>query len=316
MSILESLRSGAYDDMNNNELYDHILEKGHNFLFSSCHLVLNKINKFESRGAKNLQDKGLKQLHQREERDVRDLRRNVEQGCDEFLRSLGADEAPFHVEEGEKGLFTSDGLTKSLLFLGPFEHHSGLLYNLRLSLRTLVHILNDAYTCQGKNVYKINKYKLAWAFRRAADHLEWALAQHIASTQNGALEEDQEIPSQLDLPAAVISPQGTTGTTRPGLLHTETAPNLLSTDPQSPPTTPARRARTPTTPPPLVRAAKTAPSALPVSPAELKVGIVLPIPPSPVASTSRYRRATICTTCKLPWHRPDVCPKTKCFNCK
>jgi hypothetical protein len=97
-----SLGSGAYDDMTNDELYDLVLGKRYNVLFSNCLLLLVKIINFEDRGGDRLQDKGFAQLRQKEERDVRDLRRNVEKRCDEFLHFLRAAGAPFQVEKGGK----------------------------------------------------------------------------------------------------------------------------------------------------------------------------------------------------------------------
>src|SRR5579862_6774058 len=123
--VLDSLKSGAYNDMSSDELYDLVLENRYNVLFPNCLLLLTKIINFEDCGGDRLQEKGFARLRQREERDVRDLRRNVEKRCDEFLRSLCAVGVPFQVEKGGKGLFTSAGLNKSLLPLGPFEHQSG-----------------------------------------------------------------------------------------------------------------------------------------------------------------------------------------------
>ncbi|KAF1815599.1 hypothetical protein P152DRAFT_446646 [Eremomyces bilateralis CBS 781.70] len=205
--MLDSLKSGAYDDMTNDDLYDLILKERYNVLFPNCLLILVKIIKFLDRGGDRLQDKGFEQLRQREERDIRDLRRNVEKRCNEFLRSLRAARAPFQVERGGKGLFTSAGLNKSLLRLGPFKHQSGFQYNLRLSFLSLVRILNGAYTCQGRMVYDIDRNELARAFRLAAGHLEWGMAQHAGSTRRRASEEDLAISSRFNLLTIGGSPQ-------------------------------------------------------------------------------------------------------------
>jgi uncharacterized protein YciU (UPF0263 family) len=65
----DSIKSGAYNDMTNDELYDLILEKRYHVLFPDCLLLLVKIINFEDRGGDRLQDKGFAQLRQREERD-------------------------------------------------------------------------------------------------------------------------------------------------------------------------------------------------------------------------------------------------------
>ena len=117
-TMLDSLKSGAYDDITNDELYDLILEKRYNVLFPNC-----------------------------------------------LLHSLRAAGAPFRVEKGGKGLFTSTGLNKSLLPLRPFTHQSGFHYNLRLSFLNLVSVLNGAYTYQGRDTYDIDRNELARAFR-------------------------------------------------------------------------------------------------------------------------------------------------------
>ncbi|MCJ1360603.1 MAG: hypothetical protein MMC33_010611 [Icmadophila ericetorum] len=181
--ILDSLKSGTYDDITSDELYDLVLEKRYNVLFPNCLLLLVKIIDFEDRKGDRLQDKGFAQLRQREELDVRDLRRNVEEICEKFMRSLRTTGASFQVEKGGKGMFTSAGLNKSLLPLGPFAHQFGFQYNLRRSFLKLVQVLNSAYTYQGRDVYNIDRNELAQAFGLAARQLEWALAQHVAGTQ-------------------------------------------------------------------------------------------------------------------------------------
>ena len=77
--MLDSVKSGAYDDLTNDELYGLVWEKRYNVLFPNCLLLLVKIIKFEDRGADRLQEKGFAYQRQREERAVRHLRRNVEQ---------------------------------------------------------------------------------------------------------------------------------------------------------------------------------------------------------------------------------------------
>jgi len=113
--------------------------------------------------------------------DMCDLRRDVEKRCNEFLCSLRVARAPFQVEKGKKGMFTSAGFSKSFRPLEPFTHQSGFEYNLRFSFLMLVHVLNGACTYQGRDVYDMDGHELAQAFRFASQHLEWALAQHFAS---------------------------------------------------------------------------------------------------------------------------------------
>jgi hypothetical protein len=308
--MLDSLKSDAYNDMTNDELYGLVLEKRYNLLFPNCLLVLVKIINFEDHRGDRLQDKGFAQLRQREERDVRDLRRNVEKRCDEFMRSLCAAGAPFQVEKGGKGLFTSAGLNKSLLPIGPFTHQSGFHYNLRLSFLNLVYILNSAYTYQGRDVYDIDRNELARAFRLAAGHLEWALAQHVASTQRRVQEEDLAISSPFNLLTINISPQQTKYAARPGFSQTRTAPAPSSAYPQSPPFTPSRR-RIEATAPPLSRAAVL--SSPPTAP---RFGVMSPIRSPHAASSSQYCSAPTCTKCKQTGHSSPSCPKTQCYRCK
>jgi hypothetical protein len=308
--MLDSLKSGAYDDMTNDELYDLILEKRYNVLFPNCLLLLVKIIKFEDRGGERLQDKGFAQLRKREERDVRDLRRNVEKRCDEFLRSLRAAGAPFQVEKGEKGLFTSAGLDKSLLPLRPFTHQSGFHYNLRLSFLNLARVLNDAFTYRGRDVYDIDRDELARAFRLAACYLEWALAQHAASTPRRFPEEDLGISSPFNLLTVNSSSQQTEYPARPGLSQTRTAPVPSSANPQSPPFTPSRRPTAATAPPPSRAAARSFPPAAP------RFGGVSPIHSPQAASSSQYRSAPACIECKQTGHSSSSCPKTQCYRCK
>ncbi|KAH0556196.1 hypothetical protein GP486_005874 [Trichoglossum hirsutum] len=305
--ILDSLKSGAYDDMNNDELYDLILKNRYNVLFPNCLLLLTKIIDFEDRGGDRIQDKGFAELRQRKERDVRDLRRNVEKRCDEFLRSLRAAGVPFQVEKGSKGLFTSAGLNKSLLPLGPFEHQSGFHYNLRLSFRNLVDALNDAYTYRGRDTYDIDRNKLARAFRLAACYLEWALAQHTANTRRRVPEEDLAISSSFNLLAINSSPQQTKYAARHGFSQTRTAPAPSSADPQSPPSTPSRRPVKATAP---RAAARSSPPAAP------RFGLVSPARSPQAASSSQYRSAPTCTKCKQTGHSSPSCPETQCYRCK
>lgn len=311
--MLDSLKYGAYDDMTNDELYDLVLEKRYNVLFSNCLLLLIKIINFEDRGGDRLQDKGFAQLRQREERDVRDLRRNVEKRCDEFLRSLRAAGAPFQVDRGGKGLFTSAGLDKSLLPLGPFTHQSGFHYNLRLSFLNLVHVLNGAYTYQGRDVYDIDRNELARAFRLAAGHLEWALAQHAAGTRRRVPEEDLAISSQFNLLTINSNSQQTKYAGRPAFSQTRTAP-ASSAYPQSPPFTPSWRPTAATAPPlswaappPSWAAARSSPPAAP------RFGVVSPIHSPQAASSSQYRSAPTCTKCKQTGHSSPNRPKTQCY---
>ncbi|KAF2259628.1 hypothetical protein CC78DRAFT_57270 [Lojkania enalia] len=190
--ILDSLKSGVYNSMTNDELYNLVLEKRYNVLFPNCLLVLVKIINFEKNGNKRLKNKGFTRLSQREERDMLDLSQNVEQRCIKFLRSLRAARAPFQVKRGRKGLLTLDSLNRSLLPLGPFTHQTGFQNNLRFGFLRLVHVLNSACTYQGRDVYDTNKYELAWAFGIAASDLEWALGQHAASIRRLAPEEGSQ----------------------------------------------------------------------------------------------------------------------------
>ncbi|KAF2259624.1 hypothetical protein CC78DRAFT_591810 [Lojkania enalia] len=243
--IWDSLISGEYDNMTNNELYDLFLEKRYNVLIPNCLLVLVKIINFEDNGAGRLQDKGFVHLRQREERDVRDLRRNVEKRCFEFLYSLCAARASLQVQKGGKGLFTSDGLKKSLLPLGPFMHQSGFQYNLRLSFLNLVQTLNGAYTYQGRNFYDTNRNELTRAFRLAASYLEWALTQHVASTWR-RVSEDDAISSLLNSLTINSSLQQAEYANSPRILQTRIAPVPPLTYPQA-------RSFGPGTPPPAVQ---------------------------------------------------------------
>jgi hypothetical protein len=308
--MLDSLKSGAYDDMNNDELYDLILKDRFNVLFPNCLLLLVKIINFEDRGGDRLQDKGFAQLRQREERNVRDLRRNVEKRCDEFLRSLRAAGVPFQVEKGRKGLFTSAGLNKSLLPLGPFGHQSGFHYNLRFSFRNLVQALNGAYTYQGRDTYNIDRNELARAFRLAACYLEWALAQHTANTRKRVPEEDLAISSPFNSLAINSSSQQTEYVARPGFSQRRTPPTRSSAYPQSPPSTPSRRPAEATAPPLSRAAAWSSPHATP------RFGLVSPTRSPQVASSSQYRSAPTCTKCKQTGHSSPSCPETQCYLCK
>jgi hypothetical protein len=307
---LDSLKSGAYDDMTNGELYDLVLEKRLNVLLANCLLLLVKIINFEDHGADRLQDKGFARLRQQEERDVRDLRRNVEKSCSEFLRSLRAAGAPIQVEKGGKGLFTSASLDKTLLPLRPFTHQSGLHYNLRFSFLNLVRVLNDAHTYQGRGAYDIDRNELARAFRLAAGYLEWALAQHATSTLSRVPEEDLALSSRLSSLTINSSSQQTKNAARPGFSQTRTAPAPSPAYPQSPPFTPSRRP-TATTALPLSQ-----PAAWSSPPAATHFSGVSPIRSPQAASPSQYRSARACTVCKQIGHSFSSCPKTQCYRCR
>jgi len=60
--MLDSLKSSAYNNMTNDELYNLVLEKRYNVLFPNCLLLLVKIINFEDRGGDRLQDKEFVQL--------------------------------------------------------------------------------------------------------------------------------------------------------------------------------------------------------------------------------------------------------------
>ncbi|KAI9652458.1 MAG: hypothetical protein M1829_001642 [Trizodia sp. TS-e1964] len=303
-TMLESLKSGAYDDMTNDELYSLVLEKRYNVLFPNCLLLLVKIINFEDRGGDRLQENGFVQLRQREERDVRELRRNVGKSCNDFLHSLRAPGALFQVEKGGKGLFNSAGLNESLLPLRPSTHQSGFHRNLRLSFLSLVLTLNDAYTYKGRDSYDINRNELARAFRLAAGQLEWALAQHATCTREQALEGDA-ISSRFNLLTINNSPQ--TYAARPELLQQRTVPDLSFNYPQSPPST-LSRFPTEATAPPLSRA-----TAWPTPPDTPRSSVVSPIRSPQATSSSPYR---LCTICKEIGHSSQSCPKAKCYRCK
>jgi hypothetical protein len=308
--ILDSLKSGAYNDMTSDELYDFILERRYNNIFPNCLLLLVKIINFEDRGGDRLQDKGFAQIRQREERDVRDLRRNVEKRCDEFLCSLRVAGAPFQVEKGGKGLFTSAGLNKSLLPLGPFTHQSGIHYNLRLSFLNFVQVLNGAFTYRGRDTYDIDRNELARAFRLAAGYLEWALAQHIANTRRRVPEEDLAISSLFNSMTINSSPQQTRYAARPGFSQTRTAPAPSSAYPRSPPFTPPRRPTGATAPSPSRAASWSSPPATP------RFGVASTIRSPQAASSSQYRSAPTCSTCNQTGHSSPSCPETQCYRCK
>lgn len=182
--IFELLKSGRHDELTNDELYNLVLKERYKVLLSDCLLLLDKIKNFDDHVGERLRGKGMTQIHQREERDVRDLRRNVQKSCDEFLRSLNTLEVPLQTLRGEKGLYTSGNLNKCLHSLEPFTRESGFNYSFRLIFRSLAHQINGAFTYKTKDVYDIDKISLARAFRLAAGSLEWALARHVAAKLN------------------------------------------------------------------------------------------------------------------------------------
>lgn len=306
--VLDSLKSGAYDDMTNDELYDLILDQRYNILLPNCLLLLVKIIDFEDRKGDRLQDKGFTRLHQQEERDVRDLRRNVEKRCEEFMHSLCPAGAYFQAEKGGIGVLTSAGLEKILLPLLPFTNHFRLQKLFRLSFLGLVKDLNSAFTYRSKGLYGIARNELAQAFRRAAGRLEWALAQHVASKQSRVPEENLEILSPFKSLAINSSPQKTKDAARPGFSQIRTARAASSAYPQSPPATPPRRP-TETTAPLLSQAAMRSPPPTPP-----RFGHMSPIR-SPQAASST-RSAPTCTKCKQTGHSSPGCPKTRCYKCK
>lgn len=311
-SILHSLESGEYNNKTNDELYDLVLRMGYNVVFPNCLLLLVKIIKFEDRGGERLQDRGFTRLRQRKERDVRDLRRNVEKRCDEFLRSLRVAGVPFQVERGGNGLFTSAGLDQRLLHLAPFTNQSGFHCNLRLSFRNLVLGLNGAYTYMGRDVWDIDRNQLAQAFRVAAGILEWALAQHAASTRRRVPEEDLALSSRFNLLTINSSSQQTNYPARPGFSQTRTAPAPAPAPSywQSPPFAPSRYPTAPTAPPPSWAAARSFPPAAP------RFGFVSPIHSPLVASSSQYRSALICEQCNQTGHDASSCLLTQCYRCE
>jgi hypothetical protein len=204
-------------------------------------------------------------------------------------------------------LLTSAGFSKSLRPLGPFTHQSGFEYNLRLSFLKLVQVLNGACTYQGRGVYDMDGHELARAFRLASQHLEWALAQHVASKRRRALGEDLAISSMLDLLSLLSSSQQTEYAARPRFSQARMAPAPSSAYPQSPPFTPSQSPTAAATRL-LPRAATRSPS-----PAASRFGVS----PSPrAASSSRYRSAPFCKKCKETGHSSPSCLMTKCWNCK
>lgn len=231
--ILGCLHAGTYDDMTNNELYHLFLDRDYNLLLPDCLLVLIKIIRFEDHKSDQLQSKGFERLRQKEQRDVRDLRRNVERRCDEFMHSICAAGAPLQMKRGGQGLLTTASLTKSLSSLGPSSHHSGFHYDLRLTFRKLVQNLNGAFTYKGRDIYTIDRNKLNGAFRDATGYFELALAQHSVSTQSQLLEEDLEISSPFNSLSITGSYQQTSPLTRPESSQTRTGPVPSSADPRS-----------------------------------------------------------------------------------
>jgi hypothetical protein len=308
--MLDSLKSGTYDDMTNDELYNIVLEKRYNITLPNCLLLLVKIINFEDRGGDRLQEKGFAQLRQREERDVRDLRRSVEKNCDEFLCSLRVAGAPFQVEKGGEGLFTSTGLNQSCLPLTPFTHQSGFHYNFRISVLNLVDIINSAYTHKGRGVYDIDWNELARAFKFSASRLEWALAQHVATMRRRVPEEDLAISSLFNLLELNNSSQHTEYSARPRISQTRSEPAPSSAYPQSPPFRSSQRLTEATTP----SFSRTAEWSF--SPAAPRFGVVTPIRSPQAASPSQFRSAPTCSACKRTGHSSPSCPKTQCYRCK
>ena len=310
MRMLESVKSGALDGMTNDELWDLISEERLNTIIPNCLLLLLKIINFEDRGAARLRDKGFANLSQREERDVRHLRRNAKERCEELLHSLRAASAPLQVEKGGRGLFASAGSNMSFLPLVPSAQQTGLHYNLRLSLLKLVQTLNGAFTYRGRGDYDADRNELARAFRLAAGHLEWALAQHAASTRTRAPEADLAISSQLSLLTISSSPRQTEREGRPRFSPTRLAPTPSSAYPQTPPSTPPRR-------PTSTAATPTSRGALwPSPPAAPQFGVVSPIRSPQVAASPRHGSAPTCTNCKQSGHGSPRCPKTQCYRCR
>lgn len=296
--------------MTNDELYHFVLENRYNTIFSDCLLLLDKTINFEAHRGVRLEEKGFPQLRQKEERDVRNLRRGVEKRCDEFLRSLRAAGALFQVERGGKGLFTSAGLGESLKPLRIFSKQSGFHYSLRKVFFNLVCTLNSAYTYKSGGVYDIDKDQLAQAFELAATHLEWAMAKHVASIRRRASEEVLEITSQLNRVKLDSSPQQAKKADRPGFLHTKMSPTLPSASLQSPPFTPPRRSTQVTTSPFSQATLQSSPPATP------RFGARSQIRSPQSSSASQYRSVPICTVCKKTGHSAKNCAKTQCYRCE
>lgn len=307
-AFLDSLRSSSYDAMTDDELYDLVLKSHYSVILSNCVLLLNKIINFEDRGGDRLQDKGFEGLRQREERGVRHLRRDVEKKCEEFLRSLRTAGAPFQVENGGKGVFTSLGLSNTLLSLGPSAHHSGLQYNLRLGLRKLVLVLNGAHTFRGQGVYGIDRNELARAFKTGADCIEWALAEHATSRRGLVPEEEIAISNQLGSLTINSSPPQTTHihrhrvsqpTTPPGPPPAYGQPLLLASP---------RRSASLTASSPSQNAAWSPPRAA-------QFGFTSPIS-SPQAASSFQSLRKPCSKCRRIGHSYATCPEVKCYQCE
>lgn len=307
--MLDSLKFGTNDGMDNDELYEFVLRKRYNILFSDLLLLLVKITNFEDRGADRLQEKGFEPLRQQEERDVRDLRRNVEKECEEFLRSLRAAGVPLQEEKGKKGLLTSAGLNKSILPLTRSTYQSGFHYNLRLSFLNLVQFLNGAYTFRSRGLYDVDRNELTSAFRLAARHLEWALAQHVTSARRRVPEEDLAILSQFSSLTINNGSRQTNSLARPRISQTRTAPGPSSAYPNSPPSTPPRLTSASSTP--LSRASPRSPP-----PAAPRSGVLTPAQSPQAARSSQYRSAPQCTNCKQTGHSSSRCPRTECYRCK
>jgi hypothetical protein len=305
-----SLKSGAYDTMTNDELYRLVLNNGYNFLLSNCLLLLVKILDFEDRRSERLLERGHTRLQQGDQRDVRDLRRNVEKRCNEFLRSLRAPGVPYQVEKGEKGIFTSAGLEQSLLPLTPFAHQAGFHYNLRHSFLELVRALNGACTYQGRDVYVFDPTFIAWAFKIAAGQFERALALHAAGRPTQVSQEDLAFSSLFSSLNMNDNSPPTRYAVRPAYSQTSTALASSSVYPQPPPVTPPRRLHTTTALPPPSQAGAWSPPPAP------RYSIASPIRSPQSAISSPYRSVSTCTVCSQTGHTSKSCPNTKCYRCK
>lgn len=235
---------------------------------------------------------------------MRNLRRNVENRCYEFLCSLHPAGAPVHVGKEQKGLFSSAELTKILLPLGPFTHPSGFQHNLRLSYVNLVTVLNGAYTHRGES--RFDRSELTRAFSQAAGYFEWSLAQHAASVLRQVPEEELAISSQLSSLTINSSPQQTQHKARPLSSQARPAPAPSSAYPQSPSSTPPRRPTLSTAPP-------LSASSPPATPQSI---IMSPILSPQAASSSQYRSVRTCTNCKQAGHSSPSCPITQCYKCE
>jgi hypothetical protein len=295
--------------MTSDELYTFAVQRRYNLVLSNCYLVIATIINFEDHRSRRFQEKGFSNRDQKMERAIRALRRNVEKECEEFLRGLHAGE-PFQVVKGVRGIFTSSSLNKILLYVGPRSHHSGLHYNLRHSFRTLVNMLNGAFTSRGGANYDIDRDELARAFQSGAGFVEWALAQHVASTGGRALEGDLSISAQLGSMTINNSPGRGQYTTRPTISQARTAPATQTAYAQRAPIAHTRPSAVPTV------SAPSGAHGWSSTPAAPRFGVVSALHSPHAARPTQNRSTRVCEKCGDTSHTVSRCPQSQCYRCK